>query len=124
MLKTQRISQEQSWQRTGRAGRESEGTCYRIYTRKEYEQMKRTTVPEIQRANLSIVGLELLALSIHAVYFDFLDKPPRESILAAFEQLKLLGVVENVDSDELTPFGRKCAKFPLDPRFSKVRIII
>ena len=33
VLKVQRISQAQAWQRTGRAGRESSGFCYRVYTK-------------------------------------------------------------------------------------------
>lgn len=33
LLKVQKVSQEQSWQRTGRAGRESAGTCYRVFTK-------------------------------------------------------------------------------------------
>ncbi|KAJ8977724.1 hypothetical protein NQ317_007273 [Molorchus minor] len=45
LLKVQRISQEQAWQRTGRAGRESEGYCYRIYTRSQFELMKRRRCP-------------------------------------------------------------------------------
>ncbi|KAJ8917565.1 hypothetical protein NQ315_005614 [Exocentrus adspersus] len=120
VLKVQRISQEQAWQRTGRAGRESEGFCYRIYTRSQFELMKKTAVPEIQRANLNSVVLQLLALGVHALHFDFMDKPPKESILAAFEQLKQLGAIEDIDSINLTPLGRKMAKFPLDPRFSKI----
>lgn len=59
MLKVQRISQEQAWQRTGRAGRESEGFCYRLYTRTQYELMQKSTVPEIQRANLNTVILQV-----------------------------------------------------------------
>ncbi|KAJ8972585.1 hypothetical protein NQ314_000113 [Rhamnusium bicolor] len=120
LLKVQRISQEQAWQRTGRAGRDSEGYCYRIYTRSQFELMKKTSIPEIQRANLNTVALQLLALGIHGLHFDFMDKPPKEAILAAFEQLKLLGAVENMDSNNLSPLGRKMAKFPLDPRFSKI----
>ncbi|KAF5274963.1 hypothetical protein FQR65_LT04306 [Abscondita terminalis] len=120
MLKVQRISQEQSWQRTGRAGRESEGYCYRIYTRNQYESLQKSTIPEIQRANLSTVAIQLLALGIHAVNFDFMDKPLKDSITAAFEQLKLLGAVETVESKNLTPLGRKMVQFPLDPRFSKI----
>lgn len=120
MLVVQPISQEQSWQRTGRAGRESEGYCYRIYTRKQYDLMNKSTVPEIQRANLATVAIQLLALGIHAVHFDFMDAPPKESILAAFEQLKLLGAIENINSKSLTPLGKKMVQFPLDPRFSKI----
>nr|CAI5821645.1 unnamed protein product [Callosobruchus analis]CAI5832140.1 unnamed protein product [Callosobruchus analis] len=62
MLKVQKISQEQAWQRTGRAGRDSEGHCYRLYTRSQFELMRKTTVPEIQRANLCTVSLQLLSL--------------------------------------------------------------
>lgn len=120
MLKVQRISQEQAWQRTGRAGRESEGSCYRIYTRSQFEMMQKTSVPEIQRANLVTVALQLLALDIHALHFDFMDKPPDDTILAAFEQLKALGAVNTVESMELTDLGTRMVKFPLDPRFSKI----
>lgn len=119
-LKTQRISQEQAWQRTGRAGRESEGFCYRLYTKKQFEEMKKSSVPEIQRCNLSSVALQLLALGIHMVYFDFLDKPPRESVVAAFEQLKALGAIESLEAKQLTSLGKRMVKFPLEPRFSKI----
>lgn len=122
MLKVQRISQEQSWQRTGRAGRESEGFCYRLYTRTQYELMQKTTVPELQRANLNCVVLELLVLGINARTFDFMDKPSNDSINAAYEQLKLLGAIESLDSNTLTPLGKKMGRFPLDPRFSKILI--
>lgn len=120
MLKVQRISQEQAWQRTGRAGRDSEGYCYRIYTKTQFDCMPKTTVPEIQRVNLSTVALQLLALGIHASKFNFMDKPPEESVRAAFEQLKMLGAIENTESTILTNLGQKMAMFPLDPKFSKV----
>lgn len=120
MLKLQKISQEQAWQRTGRAGRDSEGYCYRIYTRSQFELMRKSSVPEIQRANLNSVALQLLALGIHCLHFDFMDKPPKEAIIAAFNQLKLLGAVDGIDSLNLTPLGRKMIKFPLDPHYSKI----
>ncbi|XP_019879250.2 ATP-dependent RNA helicase DHX33 [Aethina tumida] len=120
LLKVQRISQEQSWQRAGRAGRESEGSCYRIYTRSQFELMNKTTVPEIQRSNLNSVAIQLLAMGVHSLHFDFMDKPPHDAIVAAFEQLKMLGAVENVHSQQLTALGKRMAKFPLDPRFSKL----
>nr|XP_023019825.1 putative ATP-dependent RNA helicase DHX33 [Leptinotarsa decemlineata] len=120
LLKTQKISQEQAWQRMGRAGRESEGYCYRIYTRSQFELMRKVSIPEIQRANLCTVALQLLSLGIQAMQFDFMDKPPRDATMAAFEQLTLLGAVETITSTTLTPLGKKMAKFPLDPRFSKI----
>ncbi|KAF7287145.1 hypothetical protein GWI33_002518 [Rhynchophorus ferrugineus] len=120
LLKVQRISQEQAWQRSGRAGRESEGHCYRIYSRSQFELMKKNSTPEIQRANLNSVAIQLLALGIHMLHFDFLDKPSNESIETAFEQLKLLGAIEDTDSIALTSLGKKMSKFPLDPRFSRI----
>ncbi|XP_044752739.1 ATP-dependent RNA helicase DHX33-like [Coccinella septempunctata] len=120
MLKVQRISQEQAWQRLGRAGRDSEGYCYRLYTRSQFESMSMSTEPEIQRANLTSVVLQLLALGVHAKKFDFMSKPSEEALDAAFEELKLLGAVEDVESGKLTEIGQKMTKFPLDPKFTKI----
>lgn len=52
-LRVTRISQDQAWQRTGRAGRESEGFCYRAYTMNEYRSMSAVSLPEILRSNIS-----------------------------------------------------------------------
>lgn len=82
--------------------------------------MQKTSIPEIQRANLATVALQLLALDIHALHFDFMDKPPDDVILAAFDQLKALGAIDNVEDTNLTELGTRMVKFPLDPRFSKI----
>lgn len=52
-LRVTRISQDQAWQRTGRAGRESDGFCYRAYTMNEYRTMSSISIPEILRSNIS-----------------------------------------------------------------------
>nr|XP_022911439.1 putative ATP-dependent RNA helicase DHX33 [Onthophagus taurus] len=119
-LKVQRISQEQASQRTGRAGRVSKGNCYRIYTKSQFDCFQKTTIPEIQRSNLSMVALELLSLNIHMINYDFMDKPPKDATLSAFEQLKVLKAIESVESNKLTELGQQMASFPLDPRFSKI----
>lgn len=49
VLAVQRVSKTQAWQRTGRAGREDSGICYRLYTEDEFEKFEKMTVPEIQR---------------------------------------------------------------------------
>lgn len=116
----QRVSQEQAGQRAGRAGRDSEGKCYRLYTKVQFELMQKSTVPEIQRANLNSVVLQLLALGIDALNFDFMDKPPKESVTVAYERLHLLGAIDGLEEKNLTEVGKKMAKFPLDPHYSKV----
>lgn len=120
ILKVQKISQEQAWQRLGRAGRESDGYCYRLYTRSQFESLEESTVPEIQRTNLTSVVLQLLALGIHAKKFDFMSKPSPEILDAAFEELKLLGAIEDTETGKLTEIGHKMTKFPLDPKFTKI----
>ncbi|XP_071447618.1 ATP-dependent RNA helicase DHX33 [Hetaerina americana] len=119
-LKVQRISKAQAWQRAGRAGREGPGTCYRMYTEEEYNKMAEMTVPEIQRCNLSGVVLQLLAMGVNALSFDFMDKPPTESIMEAMRKLSHLNAILSVNHPELTPLGRQMATFPLDPHYSRV----
>lgn len=52
-LKVRKISQEQAWQRSGRAGRECEGFCYRTYTLEEFNGMQLSSTPEILRSNIA-----------------------------------------------------------------------
>lgn len=121
-LKVTKISQAQAWQRTGRAGRESDGVCYRTYTTREFEAFEKMTTPEILRCNLASAILQLLATGINIETFDFIDKPPREAIELAFKQLKQLGAIKSIQNPQLTDTGRRMAMFPLDPTYSKVLI--
>lgn len=118
-LKITKISQAQAWQRSGRAGRESAGECYRTYTLEEMDQYEKMTKPEILRCNLSSTILQLLAIGINIEDFDFLDKPPQEAISAAFKHLKQLGAIKSTLNPTLTEDGSKMAHFPLDPMYSK-----
>ena len=94
MLKVHKISKSQAWQRTGRAGRESSGVCYRLFTESEYDSMPLSTVPEILRSNLLSVVLQLIALGIRdVVNFDFMSKPSDECLEAALCDLELLGAI-------------------------------
>lgn len=120
VLKVQRISQAQAWQRTGRAGRESSGFCYRVYTWQEFDAMLKNSIPEIQRCNLTSVVLQLRALDIDTLTFNFMDMPPKELVNGALRQLKQLGAIDALEGTKLTNLGRQMALFPLDPRFSKI----
>uniref|UniRef100_A0A9J7ZJA5 RNA helicase n=1 Tax=Cyprinus carpio carpio TaxID=630221 RepID=A0A9J7ZJA5_CYPCA len=125
VLAVQRVSKAQAWQRSGRAGREDAGSCYRLYTEEEFDNLANMTVPEIQRCNLASVILQLLALGVPDVLnFDFMSKPSPESLRTAVEQLCILGAVDRKDDHvSLTPLGKKMACFPLEPRFSKTLLI-
>lgn len=94
VLRVERVSKAQAWQRTGRAGREAPGKCYRTYTLDEFEKLKEMPIPEIQRCSLAGVALQLLAIGIDITTFDFMDKPPAESIDTAVACLEKLGAVK------------------------------
>ncbi|XP_032177194.1 ATP-dependent RNA helicase DHX33 isoform X1 [Mustela erminea] len=125
VLTVQRVSKAQAWQRTGRAGREGSGVCYRLYTEDEFEKFEKMTVPEIQRCNLASVLLQLLAMKVpNVLTFDFMSKPSPDHVQAAVAQLDLLGALEQKDGQlTLTPVGRKMAAFPLDPKFAKTLLL-
>lgn len=118
-LKVNKISQAQAWQRSGRAGRESAGYCYRTYTQSEMAELEKMTKPEILRCNLSATILQLLAIGVNAETFDFIDKPPQEAVSNAFMQLKQLGAIKSLQNPVLTEAGKKMSLFPLDPMYSK-----
>ncbi|KAK9476447.1 P-loop containing nucleoside triphosphate hydrolase protein [Lipomyces japonicus] len=116
------ISQAQARQRAGRAGRTGPGKCYRLYTESAFQnEMQPSTVPEIQRQNLSHTILMLKAMGINdLLHFDFMDPPPTNTMLSALEELYALSAVD--DEGLLTRLGRKMADFPMDPGLAKVLI--
>jgi pre-mRNA-splicing factor ATP-dependent RNA helicase DHX38/PRP16 len=91
------VSQANANQRSGRAGRTGPGSCYRLYTEKEYsEQLLAATVPEIQRTNLSNVVLLLKSLGVeNLLQFHFMDPPPEDNLLNSMYQLWILGALDN-----------------------------
>ncbi|KAK3294462.1 ATP-dependent RNA helicase DHX8 [Chaetomium fimeti] len=116
------VSQAQANQRAGRAGRTGPGKCFRLYTEAAYQsEMLPTTIPEIQRQNLSTTILMLKAMGINDLLrFDFMDPPPVNTMLTALEELYALGALD--DEGLLTRQGRKMADFPMEPTLSKVLI--
>mmetsp|Transcript_57831 Transcript_57831/g.152186 ORF Transcript_57831/g.152186 Transcript_57831/m.152186 type:complete len:1158 (+) Transcript_57831:156-3629(+) len=114
------VSQANARQRAGRAGRTGPGKCYRLYTELAYRnEMLSTSVPEIQRTNLSNVVLLLKAMGINDMLsFDFMDPPPVETMINAMESLWTLGALD--DEGLLTRLGRKMAEFPMEPNLSKM----
>jgi ATP-dependent RNA helicase DHX8/PRP22 len=116
------ISQAQAKQRAGRAGRTGPGKCYRLYTESAFQsEMLPTSVPEIQRQNLSHTILMLKAMGINdLLHFDFMDPPPTNTMLTALEELYALSALD--DEGLLTRLGRKMADFPMEPALAKVLI--
>lgn len=117
------ISKAQALQRSGRAGREGPGKCFRLYPESEFLKLIDSTVPEIKRCSLSNVVLQLKALGFDDIIgFDFMEKPSRSAIKQSLQELYLLGALTD-DCKLSDPVGIQMARFPLDPIYSKALIL-
>jgi RNA helicase HrpA len=113
------ISKASANQRKGRAGRTREGTCYRLYSRKDFENRPLFTTEEIFRTDLSEVVLRMAELGLsNFEEFDFISPPGREGLLAAIETLNLLDALE--EDRSLSKTGKLMTEFPLAPRQSRI----
>lgn len=116
------ISQANSSQRSGRAGRTGPGKAYRLYTEQAFRnELYIQTIPEIQRTNLANTVLLLKSLGVKDLLeFDFMDPPPQDTITTSLFDLWALGALDNVG--ELTKLGKTMANFPMEPSLSKLII--
>ncbi len=113
------ISRASCKQRLGRAGRTRPGTCYRLYTRKDFEARQEYTTEEIYRTDLSEVVLRMSELGITDFdQFDFISPPQHEGLLGAVETLNMLKALEPDGS--LSKIGKLMVEFPLEPRISRI----
>lgn len=115
------IAKSEAVQRTGRAGRTSPGKCFRLYSKKFYDGMKETTVPEIQRTSLTSVILDLKCMGIiNVLEFRYLDPPEERMILEALRQLYYFQAIDA--EGRITSLGKQLAQFPLQPSLARVLI--
>ncbi|MDR2535608.1 MAG: ATP-dependent RNA helicase [Treponema sp.] len=113
------ISKASANQRKGRAGRTQPGMCYRLYSRRDFENRPLFTTEEIYRTDLSEVVLRMADLGVSGFEeFDFIAPPSREGIIAAIETLHLLDALEKDRS--LSKIGKMMTEFPLSPRESRI----
>lgn len=117
MLATESVSKAQAWQRTGRAGREAPGRCYRLFPEEKFDELPSRAIPDIQRVSLEVVVLQLKCMGIDNVLgFDFIEKPQTESLIRAMEKLYALGAFDS--TGKLTLRGRQMAGLPVEPMFA------
>ena len=114
------ISKSSVIQRTGRAGREAPGKCYRLYTREEHGKFMDITLPEIIR--IDVIGA-ILTMKVHGINdiysFPLMDPPDPLSTEKALLQLHFMRALSDT-TGEITEIGRKMALFPVTAPFSRV----
>lgn len=118
-LQIESISRASADQRKGRSGRVRHGICFRLYTEDDFKLRSEYTDPEILRTGLAGVLLRMKSLKLGDVEsFPFLDPPSSRAITEGYRVLEELGALD--DHRELTPIGHQLARFPLDPRLSRM----
>ncbi|KAI1253015.1 hypothetical protein MGN70_005223 [Eutypa lata] len=115
------ISKSSAIQRTGRAGREGPGKCYRLYTSETYESLQEADLPEILRNDVLGAVLTMKARGINDILsFPLMDAPDIESIEKALVNLHFLGALHADDGGSITEVGRKLALFPVPAPYGRV----
>ena len=113
------VSRASCNQRRGRAGRTCPGTCYRLYSRVDFDNREAYTTEEIYRTDLSEVVLRMSELGITEFdKFDFISPPNHEGIIGAVDTLNMLKAL-NQDGT-LSAVGKLMVEFPLEPRVSRI----
>ena len=116
------VSKSSAIQRAGRAGRQSKGKCFRLYTKQTFDNLELYQTPEILRTDLASTILQLKAIGINNIEnFDFIDKPDPDTLNAAIEELKILGALQ--ENGKLSDLGKEMAELPLSPTYAKLLIL-
>lgn len=120
-LVTERISLDMARQRTGRAGRLSEGVCYRLWTKAAEHRMRETRVPEITDADLGSMMVALAAWGGgEPEELPWLTPPAPGHIAEGRRLLTLLGALDK--QGRITARGRKMASLPCHPRIANMLV--
>lgn len=113
------ISKSSAIQRTGRAGREGPGKCFRLYTEGSFDTLQEADLPEILRNDVLGAILTMKARGIQDVLaFPLIDAPDTESIEKALVHLHFLGALS--DEGAITPTGEKMARLPISAPLAAV----
>ena len=113
-LRVEPISRAAADQRAGRAGRVSAGRCIRLWSEADHARRPAFDDPEIARAELGDVALQVAVISGSVREFPWIEPPPAEPWARATGLLERLGAIDSQGA--LTPHGRAMARLPAPPR--------
>lgn len=123
-----RISKAAAAQRKGRAGRTTNGYCYRMYTEEEFNKFYEYPVPDIQKTDITSDILDIYMLDYvknngdMRKFLNNLISPPSEDfIISSLNRLYGLGAISTLDNNGIiTPLGQAISKFrAIEVNFAK-----
>lgn len=120
-LITTSVSQSSAHQRMGRAGRQQDGVCYRLWTEYQQTQLQKYSQPEILAADLAPLVMEFAQWgNTEGNTLRFLDPPPSAHLTQAKDLLIRLGALSKEGT--LTDHGKAMATIGVHPRLSHMLI--
>ncbi len=120
-LATVKVSQSAADQRRGRAGRLAPGICYRLWSEGSQAALAAHTDPEILRADLAPLALELaLWGAADAMSLRWLDPPPAANLAQARDLLRRLEAID--EQGRITAHGRALGGAGAHPRLAHMLI--
>ncbi len=129
-LQVEPVSRASCTQRAGRAGRTRPGRVIRLYTKHDHDLRRGFEVPEIQRADLAGVALELYGAGVSGVSaIRWYEPPPEIAVKQADELLVRLGAIADEGASastasslprSITRVGRRMLRFPIHPRLARL----
>lgn len=117
-LNTVFIAKASSIQRAGRAARQDDGQCFRLYSESQFERFDDAIVPEILHSDLTPLQLELYHWGALASELFWLNPPPQAALNQATELLQKLGFL-NSEKTALSALGKTASTLNTEPRMAQ-----
>ncbi|KAG5437341.1 hypothetical protein PCANB_000771 [Pneumocystis canis] len=116
------ISQSNSKQRAGRAGRIRNGYYYALISKNRYDALTAVSLPEILRSDLQEICLQIKAIGmkdpISKILAETIEAPSKEAVKYGLKRLYSLGALDK--NENLTPLGNVLATLPVEPSLGKM----
>ncbi len=115
-LETIQISKDSADQRSGRAGRLSEGVCYRMWTTTTQSRLEEHGKPEIEQADLTGLVLDMAQWGVvDPAQLTWVTPPPIGNVAKAS---LLLHDLEALENNRITEHGKQLHRLPTHPRIA------
>lgn len=114
-LETRQVNRASADQRRGRAGRDADGFCYRLWSEETLLAAHRE--PEITQSDLAALVFELARWGVSdPAALSWVTRPPAAAWQSAQQLLQTLGLLQS--DGQLSELGRHCSRWPTHPRFA------